>query len=61
MSQCGCARRWLIQDALKVLTYWLLYRYDVFQVRSQAEGKARRPGDEHLLGIQVRPPGARAL
>ena len=45
--------RWLVQDALKVLTYWLLHRYDVFQVRSQAEGKARRPGDEHLLGIQV--------
>ena len=44
-----------------MLTYWLLYRYDVFQVRSQAEGKARRSGDEHLLGIQVQPLGVQGL
>ena len=45
--------RWLIQDTLKVVTYWVMNRFDVFQIRSQAEGTARHPADEHLLGIQV--------
>ena len=47
--------RWLIQDTLKVLTYKLLYAFDIFQIKSGSftgkEGHA--PGTEHLLGIQV--------
>jgi hypothetical protein len=51
------ARRWLVQDTLKVVAYWLLYRFDVFQFRSQAEGTAKHPADENLLGVQARMPG----
>ena len=49
-------RRWLIQDTLKVLTYKLLYTFDIFQIKSSSfAGKAGHvPGTEHLLGIQVR-------
>lgn len=47
--------RWLIQDTLKVLTYKLLYAFDIFQIKSGSfMGKAGHgPGTEHLLGIQV--------
>ena len=43
-----------MQDTLKVIAYKVLFRFDIFQICSQAEGKGRRPGDEHLLGIEVR-------
>ncbi len=46
-----------MQDTLKVVAYWLLYRFDVFQFRSQAEGTAKHPADENLLGVQARMPG----
>ena len=54
MQQCLC--RWLIQDTLKVLTYKLLYAFDIFQIRSGSfTGKAGHgPGTESLLGIHVR-------
>ncbi len=47
--------RWLIQDTLKVLTYKLLYAFDIFQIKSGSfMGKAgHAPGTEHLLGIRV--------
>lgn len=50
-----CPCRWLIQDTLKVLTYKLLYAFDIFQIKSGSfMGKAgHAPGTEHLLGIQV--------
>lgn len=48
--------RWLIQDTLKVLTYKLLYAFDIFQIKSGSfAGKTGHgPGTESLLGIQVR-------
>ena len=54
MQQCLC--RWLIQDTLKVLTYKLLYAFDIFQIRSGSfTGKdGHGPGSESLLGIHVR-------
>ena len=53
MQQYRC--RWLIQDTLKVLTYKLLYAFDIFQIRSGSfTGKAGHgPGTESLLGIHV--------
>ena len=53
-SNMSC--RWLIQDTLKVLTYKLLYAFDIFQIRSGSfTGKAGHgPGTESLLGIHVR-------
>ena len=47
--------RWLIQDTLKVLTYKLLYAFDIFQIKSGSfAGKdGHGPGTESLLGIQV--------
>ncbi|CAL5220978.1 g3087 [Coccomyxa viridis] len=54
-----CLIWWLIQDTLKVLTYKLLYAFDIFQIKSGSfMGKAgHAPGTEHLLGIQVRADG----
>ena len=54
MQQWCC--RWLIQDTLKVLTYKLLYAFDIFQIRSGSfTGKdGHGPGNESLLGIHVR-------
>lgn len=45
-----------------MLTYKLLYTFDIFQIKSGSfAGKAGHvPGTEHLLGIQVRPWAARA-
>ncbi len=47
--------RWLIQDTLKVLTYKLLYAFDIFQIKSGSfTGKdGHGPGTDSLLGIQV--------
>ncbi len=47
--------RWLIQDTLKVLTYWVLFKFDIFRIKSGSYGgkDGRRPGEEQLLGIQV--------
>ena len=55
--------RWLIQDTLKVLTYKLLYAFDIFQIRSGSfTGKAGHgPGTESLLGIHVRHNPSRML
>lgn len=48
-------RRWLIQDTLKVLTYKLLYAFDIFQIKSGSftSKDGHGPGTESLLGIQV--------
>ena len=45
-----------------MLTYKLLYTFDIFQIKSGSfAGKAGHvPGTEHLLGIQVRPMRPRA-
>ena len=45
-----------------MLTYKLLYAFDIFQIKSGSfAGKAGHvPGMEHLLGIQVRPMRPRA-
>ena len=55
--------RWLIQDTLKVLTFKLLYAFDIFQIRSGSfTGKAGHgPGTESLLGIHVRHNPSRML
>ena len=49
------ACRWLIQDTLKVLTYKLLFAFDIFQIKSGSfTGKdGHGPGTERLLGIEV--------
>lgn len=48
--------RWLIQDTLKVLTYKLLFAFDIFQIKSGSRtGKSgRQPGTEQLLAVHVR-------
>lgn len=48
--------RWLIQDTLKVLTYKLLYAFDIFQIKtgSRTNKSGRRPGTDQLLAVHVR-------
>ncbi|CAL8471949.1 g11491 [Coccomyxa elongata] len=52
-----CIIWWLIQDTLKVLTYKLLFAFDIFQIKSGSRtGKSgRQPGTEQLLAVHVRP------
>ncbi len=51
-SGAARARRWVIQDALKVATHALLMAFNVFGVRAWGAGKAGVDG--RLLGIRVR-------
>lgn len=53
---CFLWARWLIQDTLKVLTYKLLFAFDIFQIKSgsRTAKDGRRPGEEQLLGVHVR-------
>ena len=48
--------RWLIQDTLKVLTYKLLFAFDIFEIKSGSRtGKAgKQPCEDRLLAVHVR-------
>ncbi|EIE23688.1 plasma-membrane proton-e [Coccomyxa subellipsoidea C-169] len=52
-----CLVWWLIQDTLKVLTYKLLFAFDIFQIKSGSRtGKAgNQPREDRLLAVHVTP------
>jgi hypothetical protein len=54
--------RWLVQDALKVATYWVVLKYDIFQVRYNPPGMqhSTSTGAAWLLRRHTPPALARA-